>query len=197
MCLCPPFLSSGAAFHFICDLPLHLHKWYYWVTHCIIHLEKKPFLIFQVIFLLTLYFDSLTLSHCGKLEFLGIFLAWVILNLFNWIILVYKLGYKILKLKSKSKILNKIVILELKWFFTTVWWYSSIIKLGSARRLEKWTPLNISSFLFRAGVGIAEKIANFPVCDTNGKGWLMLVYWEKAQICEIITDYSNVCKMGS
>ena len=52
-------------------------------------------------------------------------------------------------------------------------------------------------FLFRAGVGIAEKIANFPVCDTNGKGWLMLVYWEKAQICEIITDYSNVCKMGS
>ena len=101
-CVCvPPFLSSGAAFHFICDLPLHLHKWYYWVTHCIIHLEKKPFLIFQVIFLLTLYFDSLTLSHCGKLEFLGIFLAWVILNFFNWIILVYKLGYKILKLKSK------------------------------------------------------------------------------------------------
>ena len=150
MCLCPPFLSSGAAFHFICDLPLHLHKWYYWVTHCIIHLEKKPFLIFQVIFLLTLYFDSLTLSHCGKLEFLGIFLAWVILNFFNWIILVYKLGYKILKLKSRN-----IGFLRLNYncnfgtkmfFFTTVWWYSSIIKLGSARRLEKWTPLNISSF---------------------------------------------------
>ena len=30
-------------------------------------------------------------------------------------------------------------------------------------------------FLTLAGVGIAEKIANFPVCDTNGKGWMLVL----------------------
>ena len=148
MCLCPPFLSSGAAFHFICDLPLHLHKWYYWVTHCIIHLEKKTFSNISSHFPAHIVFWFTDIVTLWKIRISRNFFGLSYSQSFNWIILVYKLGYKILKLKSKSKILNKIVILELKCFFTTVWWYSSIIKLGSARRLEKWTPLNISRVFY-------------------------------------------------
>ena len=41
-----------------------------------------------------------------------------------------------------------------------------IIKLGL---VEKWKEALFYSKIF--GVGMAEKIANFPVCDTNGKRW--------------------------
>ena len=113
-------------------------------------LRKKTFLIFQVIFLLTLYFDSLTLSHCGKLEFLGIF--WLeLLGIFStelfWCTKAWLQNIEIkFEIENYWVFQSWNVILELKWYFTTVWWYSSIIKLGSVRRLEKWTPLNISRF---------------------------------------------------
>ena len=43
-----------------------------------------------------------------------------------------------------------------------------IIKLGL---VEKWKGSSILQQRFLAGVGMVEKIANFPVCDTNGKKW--------------------------
>ena len=54
------------------------------------------------------------------------------------------------------------------WFTLSHFFPFCIIKLGL---VEKWKGSSILQQRFLAGVGMVEKIANFPVCDTNGKKW--------------------------
>ena len=166
-----------------------------WLTHCIIHLLKKD----------SSYFTSNNSNSCYSPAHTVFWVSW-------WCTLrqntIFCPKSRLLSLSgSDTKVLESKVseskgsefFKSLRFFLTWNWILSQCVlqhhQIRFSSALEKWTPLKkifSQFFLSIAGVGIAEKIANFPVCDTNGKGWMLVLSGKKPRF---VRSHSNVCTL--